>query len=484
MRYYVIIRYVSLALLLNSFFLLLSFGVSIFYSDEAMIPLLYSGLIIALIGLFPLIFVPPTKNITNKEGLFIVVSSWIVSCLIGTLPYILWEGNISMINAWFESVSGFTTTGSTIFENIESLPKGLLFWRASTHWIGGTGIIIFALSILPSLGIAEMVLFRSEISTMARENFNQRARRAIHILFGVYLILTFLETALLLIFGMDLFDAVTHSFATIATGGFSPKNASIAFYNSYQIEIIVIVFMILSGIHFAILFAVVTGNESAFWKSTVVRYYLLSMFIGIAIVSINLHFNHSQPWLDSIRQSAFQIVSVGTSTGFATADSSVWPPLSHLILIFFTLQCACAGSTSGGIKADRIVLLGKAFAQRVKMVMHPNAVIPLRLDKVVIRDDVVYKSIMFIVSYILIVFISTFLLSLLEVDNLTGFTGSIAAMGNVGPGLGDVGSVGNFNGIPGLGKWILTVVMLLGRLEIFAFFVFLTPAQWRSTTAY
>jgi trk system potassium uptake protein TrkH len=484
MRFHIVLRYIALALLLNSIFMGISCTISAFNSDQAFMPLLYSSLITVLFGLFPIIFVPPTSNITNKEGLLIVVLSWFLSCLAGTLPYILYGTPFTFTNAWFESVSGFTTTGSTILSDIESLPYGLLFWRASTHWIGGIGIIIFVLSVLPFLGIAEIVLFRSEMSSMVRENFHHRARKAIQILAGIYVGLTTLETIILIFGGMNLFDAITHSFATIATGGFSSKNMSIAYYNSSLIEIIIMVFMVLSGIHFALLFTVVTGNIRNLWNSTVVKYYLIVLLVGIGITTINVYGINFQSLSESLRYASFNIISVGTSTGFATTNTSIWPPLSQLLLLFFAFQCACAGSTSGGIKTDRIVLLAKAFFQHLKKLMHPNAVIQIRIDRNVVQDELVSKSILYISIYILIVFISTLLLSILGVDILSAFSGTVATMGNVGPGLGMVGSTGNFNHIPELGKWILSITMLLGRLEIYAFFIFFTPGQWKKTITY
>jgi len=431
MRFQIVLRYIALALLLNSLFMFISGIISAFNGDGGMMPLFYSGFVTALFGVFPLIFVPPAEKITNKEGLLIVVLSWLLSCLVGTLPYMLWGGGVfSFVNSWFESVSGFTTTGATILSNIEAVPMGLLFWRASTHWIGGIGIIIFVLAVLPFLGIAELVLFRSEVSSMAAENFRHRARKAIQILAGVYVGLTLLETIALMIFGMNLFDAVTHSFATIATGGFSPKNASVAYYNSPSIEIVIMIFMLLSGIHFALLYAAATGRIKDFWRSTIVRYYILANIVGTLIAAFNTWGKNYDSFWDALRYSSFQVPSVGTSTGFATADSSVWPFLSHMIIIFFTLQCACAGSTSGGIKVDRVVILGKAFKRQLKSLMHPNAVFPVRLDNNTVSDDMVYKSVLFIGIYLLIAFISTLLIAALGVDLTTAFTATIASMGN------------------------------------------------------
>jgi trk system potassium uptake protein TrkH len=484
MRLHIVLRYVAFALILNALFMIISSIVSVLYSDSAFMPLLYSGLVTALFGIFPLIFIPSSSTISNKEGHLIVVSSWLLSCVVGMLPYIMWGGPFNLSNAWFESVSGFTTTGSTILENIEALPHGLLFWRAATHWIGGIGIIIFVLSVLPFLGIAEIVLYRSEISSMAMENFRLRARTAIRILAGVYGSLTLLETILLLICGMNVFDAVTHAFATIATGGFSTKNASIAAFNSPAIEVVILIFMILSGIHFAIIFSVGLGRIGEFWRSTIVRYYLTALAIGTLLVMVSIHGTVFTDWITSLRFASFQIISVGTSTGFATTNSALWPMFTHLIIIFFTLQCACSGSTSGGIKTDRIILLAESFQRKIKKLMHPNAVIPMYLDKQVVRPEVVANSILYIVVYLVIVLISTAALSALGMDNLSAFSGTVAAMGNVGPGLASVGSMASYNQVPELGKWILSVTMLLGRLEIYAFFLMFTRAQWRRTVAY
>ncbi len=484
MRFHAVLRYISFALILNSIFLLFSTIVGLIYADTSIFPLFYTTLITILIALFPIIFVPPTSRITNKEGLLIVVGSWLMSCLIGAVPYILWGGEFTFSNAIFESVSGFTTTGSTILQNIESVPHGLLFWRASTHWIGGIGIIIFVLSVLPSSGIVGLVLFRSEVSTVAQENFKQRANKAINIIIGVYLVLTIAEAVLLMFFGMNLFDSITHSFATIATGGFSPKNSSIAYYDSVEIEIVILVFMLLSGIHFVLLYSVVAGRYKQFWRSPVVKYYLLIMLLATTLIAIGIHHQSYNTWLESFRYSIFQVLSVGTSTGFATADSNIWPPFTHLILIFLSLQCAGAGSTSGGIKADRMVLLWKAFTRQIKRVMHPNAVLSIRMGDSPVKDELVGNSILFITVYLMVIFISTLLLSMLGMELNEAFSGSVATIGNVGPGFGKIGTTGNFSQIPELGKWIFSIVMLIGRLEIFALFIFFNPHQWSKSISY
>ena len=479
MRLYIILRYAGFALLLNAIFLFIASIISVINSDSAFLPLLYSAMISALFGVFPLIFVPPTRQISNKEGLMIVILSWLLSCLVGVLPYVLWGGQFTFTNAWFESVSGYTTTGSSILTNIEALPLGLLFWRSATHWIGGMGIIIFVLSILPNLGVAGMVLYRSEMSSLAMKNFRYRARTAVQILLSIYIGLTALETIALLLSGMNLIDSITHAFGTIATGGFSTKNTSIAYYQSTFIEIIIIVFMVLSGIHFALLFSVISGNRRNLWKSTIVKYYLCALVIGIIITTINVYGKQYQSLLEALRYSAFQTISLGTSTGFSTTDTSVWPALAQILLIFFTLQCACAGSTSGGIKVDRIVIWGKLIIKQLKQLQHPNAIIPIKVDGQNVSNATIEMSVSYISVYLGVVFLSTILLIALGMDSLSAFSGSAAAMGNVGPGLGSVGSMSNFSHIPEGGKWILTITMLLGRLEIYSLVLFFIPKQWK-----
>lgn len=484
MRLTLVLRYVGLILLYNAAFLLISSLISAFNGDSAFRPLIYSTLIASLIGVFPLIFVPPSSNLTYDEGLIIVVASWLLSCLVGTLPYILWGGEFTFTNAWFESVSGYTTTGSSILTNIEALPMGLLFWRAVTHWMGGMGIIIFVLSVLPSMGIAGMVLYRSEMTSLARESFQHHAKTALKILLSIYVGLTFLETIALLFCGMNLFDAVTHSFATIATGGFSTKNTSIAYYHSVSIETVTIIFMILSGIHFGLLFATTFKKISNFWKSPIVRYYLAALVVGVVITTIAVHGTPYPRWGDAFRYASFQIVSVGTSTGFATANSAIWPALAQVLIIFFSLQCACAGSTSGGIKTDRMVLFGKSVAKQLKSLQHPRAVIPVRLNNRTFEDEELAMIVLYICVYLVVVFLATILLTASGMGGISAFSGAVATMGNVGPGLGTVGSTGNFNHVPTFAKWVYTLTMLLGRLEIYGLIVFFLPNLWRKTASY
>jgi trk system potassium uptake protein TrkH len=298
------------------------------------------------------------------------------------------------------------------------------------------------------------------------------------IILCVYVGLTALETIMLLSVGVSLFDAITHSFATIATGGFSTKNTSIAYFNSPVVESIIMTFMLLSGIHFGLLFLFVTGNFKKLYESTMVRYYLVAILLGVTVVAAMLHGGTYQRLTDALRYSAFQVISIGTSTGFANADSSIWPTFSQLVLLFFTLQCACAGSTSGGIKVDRIVLFGKALQRRIMNLRHPKGVFVIKVGGTTIDDQGVESALVYILLYLGILLASMLCITAFGVDLLTAFSAVAAAMGNVGPGFGSVGSMNNYGNLSDPVKWVLTIDMLLGRLEIFALILFTTIRQW------
>lgn len=479
MRPHILLRYIGLVMLLNAAFILLSYFISLYHHDSGQYPLLFSFFITALIGLFPIVFVPKAVNLSNKEAYFVVVLSWILSCFVGMLPLLLWGGEFTLVKALFESISGYTTTGATILNDVEALPKGLLFWRSSMHFIGGMGIVVFMLIILPSLGKAQMTLSKMEISPLAQENFKYRTRKMLNIILAVYIGLNFLQIILLTAFGMGLFDAVNHAFATIATGGFSTKNTSLAYYNSVPIDLIVIFFMFISGMHFGLIYTTLALKKTNIFTSPVVKYYFIITVIGITAVAFNLHGNIYESWGDSFRYAAFQVVSLSTTTGFANADSAIWPPLSIGIIIFFTIQCACSGSTAGGMKADRVVIFFQSLKSQVLRIQHPQAIIPVRLGKSIISDEVVNSTVLFIVVYILVLLISTLLLATMGFDLLTGFSASAATMGNAGPGFGLVGSMSNFSKLSDPALVVLSFDMLIGRLEIFGFILLFLTRSWK-----
>lgn len=468
MRPEIVIRYVGHVLIFCAIFMGMSGVISLFHHESSAIPLFFSAMITGLLGLFPVIFVEKATSISATEGLMIVVFGWIMACLTGVLPFIMWGGEFGLVNAWFESVSGFTTTGSTILTSIETLPMGLLFWRSSTHWIGGIGVILFALLILPKAGVMKATLMHTEISSLAKINFFYRARKTLVVLAMVYVGLTLAEVVILMGFGMSLFDAVNHAFATIATGGFSTRDLSIASYNSLSYEVVIMAFMVISGIHFGLIYQTFIFNgKSNIFRSTLAKKYLMVLLVGIILVSLKLWISGVYPLMDAFRYGAFQVISLGTTTGFASAESSVWPHFTIIILIYFTIQCAMSGSTSGGLKFDRVYILVKAIQKQIKQIKHPRAVFTTTIDGKVIDHHTESMVLIFVGTYLLILLISSILLTAFDIDLLTSFSAAAATLGNVGPGFNGVSSLGNFGGLPDGAKMILSGNMILGRLEIF-----------------
>lgn len=481
MRFNVVSRYIGMVLLLNAVFMLLSAMISAMNDmDTGFYPLILSFLLTTVLGAFPLIFVDRSDQLNNKEGYVIVVGSWLLSCFVGTFPYLLWGGEFGFANSWFESVSGFSTTGATILNDIEALPKGLLFWRSSTHWLGGVGVVMFALVILPSLGRTKMTLSSVELSTLAKENYRYRTQKIVQILLFVYVGMTITETILLRVAGMNWFDAVNHAFSTIATGGFSTKNQSIAYYNNGWIEVIISVFMLISGLHFGLIFATITGKANNIFKSEVSRYYMISLLVGAILVSLSLwQAGIYSSLLESLRYGLFHTIAVVTTSGFATTDANLWPHFAIVITIFFMLQCACAGSTSGGIKSDRVLLAAKIIKAKIRQQQHPNAIIRIKMNNVVQDNEVISFTMLFMVAYMALMLVGTLINAAFGIDLLTGFTMSAACIGNIGPGFGEVGSMNNYGALPSAVKFSSTLFMLLGRLEIFGFIQLFVIKWWK-----
>jgi trk system potassium uptake protein TrkH len=395
-------------------------------------------------------------------------------------PYLIWGGEFTLINAWFESVSGFTTTGASILNDIEFLPHGLLFWRASSAWIGGIGVVMFALVVLPSMGRSRQMLYNVELSTIAKDNFHYRSKVIIRILSSVYIGLTIITTLLLKYSGMRWFDAVTHAMSACSTCGFSTKNASMAFFDSPMIEIIMMVAMTLASIHFGILYATITRRRNNIFRSEVVRTFIGMLTIISIVIAVSLYSNGTYDSLsEALRHAAFQVVSVTTTSGFATADTNTWSSLAIVLLVFCSVVCGCAGSTSGGMKVDRVLMAFKVIRNRMKVQQHPNAIIRTKVDGSVQDDSILSLVMSFIVAYIALVLIGTILYTTFGTDLMTGFTASIACISNVGPGFGDVGSMNNFSELPAVLKFGSTVLMLVGRLEIFGFIQLFFISSWK-----
>lgn len=465
----IISKYIGMVLLLDSAFMLaaavIAWGNGM---DSGFGPLFLSFVLTAALGAFPMVFVGKTREISSKEAYVIVAGAWLLSCVVGMFPYLMWGGTFDLVDAWFETVSGFTTTGATILTDVEVLPKSMLFWRSATHWIGGMGVVMFALTILPSLGKTKMTLSSVELSPLARDNFKYRTQKIVLILLYVYIGMTLLETVLLRVAGMGWFDAVNHSFSTIATGGFSTRNLSIGAYDSVFIEAVITFFTFASGLHFGLIFATLIGSRRNIFRSEVARYYVISILVGAAIMSVSLWQSDIYESLGaSVRHGLFQAVTIITTTGFATADTTVWTSLAMMVLFLFTIQGAMAGSTSGGLKSDRILLAFKVIRTRIRQQQHPNAVMRIKLHGVAQEESTISFAMLYIVIYIMVVLLGTIVHTAAGADFVTGLTSAASCMSNVGPGFGDVGSLSNFASLPDVSKFMSSLLMLLGRLEIF-----------------
>ena len=471
MRLSVIFRYIGIVMLFLALFMLASAGVSyINHVDTAFYPLLISFMLTLVLGVFPLIFVnkDPNATMTTKESYCIVVGAWLLACVVGMFPYLIWGGEFSLINAWFESVSGFTATGASILNDIEALPRGLLFWRATTNWIGGIGVVIFAMMILPTLGRNKASLTNIEMSAMAKDNYHYRSQQLIRILITTYLCVTLLCMFGLKLAGMTWFDACAHAMSSASTAGFSTKNASIGHFDNPLIELILMATMFVSAIHYGLLFATLTGKRNNIFRSEVVKTYFFTLVICSVLMAISLRWADVYPTLlSSFRHSLFQVVSISTTSGFATADTNTWTPLAVMMLVFLSFTGACAGSTTGGLKFDRLILAAKLVKARIIQQQHPNAIVRIKIDGVIQRTDTVGTVMTFIVFYIVLILLGVFVNSLYGIDLTTGFTSALSCVSNVGPAFGEVGSVLNYSSLPTMVKLTDTFLMLFGRLEIF-----------------
>lgn len=478
----VITRNIGVALVVSALFMFLSAFVSVCYGfDSAFSPLLLSGVITMAAGMFPLIFVRRSLNITMKEGFVIVVLAWILSCFFGMLPYVLWGGEFSLINAWFESVSGFTTTGSTILTNVEALPHGLLFWRSSTHFIGGLGVVVFMLLVLPSSSNSYGMRFsKVEMSALSKVNYKFKVGEIARVMGVVYLGITVIETILLCIAGMGFFDAINHTMATVATGGFSTKNASVAAFNSPVCETIIMIFMFISSLHFGLVYTSVSGRSFKLFKNPVIKYFTIFLIVCGLLVSISLLISGAEHnVLTSIRHAMFQVITAASTTGFATSDATLWPGFSILILLLLSTICACSGSTCGGIKFDRAYICMCSLKSEFKKKFHYNAVVRERVGSRFLDSSLVSNVNLFIIFYLAITFIGALLLAAMGVSLYDSIGCSIASMGNVGFTIFSGGSFGNYSAIPILGKFILAFEMLLGRLEIYPLLMIFAIKRWK-----
>ncbi len=437
------------------------------------------------LGISVLLFLPghrtPVVNLGIREAFAVVTFSWILASVIGGLPY-LFNGTVSSFtDAFFEAMSGFTTTGASILTDIESNPRGILFWRDFTHWLGGMGIIVLSLAILPFLGVGGMQLYKAEVPGPVPEKLTPRVQQTALLLWGVYVLLSCLEVIALFLGGMTFYECLTHTFGTMATGGFSPLNGSIGQYNNVYFDWVITIFMFLAGANFALHYFMLRGKFSTWWKDEEFRFYTWVVVFAVVTVTISLVTCGLYTDLaDALRYSAFQVVSIVTTTGYVTADYELWPFYTQFLLLGLMFVGGCAGSTGGGMKNLRIMILSRHVKAELKRLLHPKSMIQIRMGGNPVNRDIIGSVTAFFILYIAIFAVGALIMAGLGLDVLSAVASVAATLGNIGPGLGMVGPVDNYSLIPTAGKWVLCLFMLLGRLEIYTVVMLLLPGTWES----
>ncbi len=482
LNFRIVLLIMGLLLVVEGAFMLLTAGVATIYGEYDLPYLLWSSLICSAVGVVLWLTNNKTsKNIGKREGYVIVAMVWLVFSFFGLLPFWLSNAIPSFTDAFFETMSGFTTTGSSILVDIEALPHGLLFWRSIIQWLGGMGIIVLSLAILPVLGVGGMQLFIAEVPGPVPDKLHPRIADTAKRLWVIYVVYTLIETILLWMGEMSLFDAICHSFTTMATGGYSTKQASVAFYESAYIHYVIIIFMFIAGANFTLSYSGFHGNFKRIFKDEEFRYYFGFVVLISLLVAAVLYISGDADTVEqSIRDSLFQVVSLVTTTGYATADYLVWVPTLSIIMFMLMFVGGSAGSTGGGVKVVRIVILLKNAYFELKRLIHPNAVIPVRFNSKAVSPGIVTNVLAFIVIYMLIVGISMIVMSIMGYDLDTAVGAVATCIGNIGPGLGEVGPAANFAHIPDFGKWFLSFLMLMGRLEIFTVVLLFSPYFWKN----
>ncbi len=471
MNWGVISRNVGIALICCASFMFLSALVSVLDGfDSSFSPLLLSAILTMMVGIFPLVFVRRHRDINTQEGLAILLISWFLCCIFSMLPFVLWGGEFSLVNAWFESASGITTTGATVLEDIEALPKGLLFWRSSTHYIGGLGVVVFIVMILPSFGTVRFKMSKMGVDDISKNNYQYKSNKFIRVVVTVYAGITICSFLSLLLAGMPLFDAANHALSVTATGGFSTKNASIAAYDSPLIEWVLIFFMIVASLHFGLIYASFATRSFKVLKNPVTKFYLSTILAASLLIAVNLVTSGTIPNVaEALRHSFFTVVCTISTSGFGSTDTNVWPTFSIILLLYVALQCGCSGSTTSGLRSDRVYLtLKAAWAQVIKMA-YPTAVVQVKSDGQAVDREMLSSVSLYVLLYLILTLIMAVVYSAFGIDLLTAVSASVSMMSNVGPCFGSFGSsMSNFAMAPEAVKVLMGFQMIIGRLGIYS----------------
>lgn len=475
----IVVNVLGLLLIISGALMLAGLPFSFYYDSNDIISISSASSLTIGVGLagWKLTRTGNRQEIGRKEAYLIVTGGWIVVSLFGALPFVFSGAIPNYTDAFFETMSGFTTTGASVLNNIEAVPKGVLFWRSMTHWIGGMGIIVLSLAILPILGIGGMQLFIAEVPGPTPDKIHPRVQETAKRLWFIYVLLTGAETILLMLGGMSLYDASNHAMATLATGGFSTRQASVAAYPPY-IHYIIAIFMYLAGINFSLHYFALKRRYTKLWLDEELRWYTLIILTATVFLTGALVIRHGLGLEQAFRNSLFTVISIMTTTGFVTADYELWAdPLVFVVFILLFIG-GSAGSTGGGIKVVRYLLIGKSSFIELKRLLHPRAIVPVRLNGRAVPDNVIFNILAFAALYLLIFILSSFVMTLMGLDFASAMGAVIATLGNTGPGLGSVGPTDSYAAIPAAGKWLLSFLMLLGRLELFTVLTLFLPTFW------
>ncbi len=479
MQYHLVIHILGFLLIFLAAAMLLPIPFSMYYGEGDVMYFVIAAALTLAAGFLSYKLTRLDREVRAREGFAIVTLGWVLFSLFGCLPFFL-SGHIpSFTDAYFETMSGFTTTGATILVDIERLPHGLLFWRSFTHWLGGMGIIVLSLAILPFLGVGGMQLFKAEVPGPVPDKLTPRVTETAKILWGVYVLFSATETLLLMVGGMNLFDSLCHTFGTMATGGFSTKNASIGYYDSPFIQYVIIVFMGIAGTNFSLHYRTINRDWKAYIKNNEFRLYMLLIAGGTVFIGYDVLLHHFPEPEQAFRKTLFQTVSILTTTGYGTADYEQWAFSSQFLLFLFMFIGGSAGSTGGGMKIVRLYILIQFVRSEIRRLLHPNAVIPIRVGNAVVPREIVTNVIGFLALMAGLFIAGVILMTMLGLDLVTSFGAVAATLGNIGPGLGDVGPTDNYAHLPLLGKWVLTFFMLAGRLEIYTVLILFAPSFWQ-----
>lgn len=481
MRWSYIANVIGILLVFLGLSMVFTLVCSLIYADTSLVALVESMGVTIAAGLL-LYFGsrrPTIDYISPREGIAIVALGWTVMGLFGALPFYLGDGVSHFTDAFFESVSGFTTTGSSVLTNIEGLSRSLLFWRSFIQWLGGMGIIVLSLAILPFLGVGGMQLFKAEVPSPVPDKLTPRLSDSAKILWYLYAFISVAEVIFLLVGGMDFYDALCHTLTTMPTGGFSTKNTSMAHYDSAYLDYVVVVFMVIAGINFSLHYQMLRGRTLIFWRDSECRFFLGLCLVLSLVIAFNIHGTVYDSFGKAFQYASFQVVSIVTTTGFATADYETWPGLSQAIIFICMFIGASAGSTGGGMKCARVMVCFKYCYRELFVLVHPRSIVQVKLNAAVVPDSVLRSIMGFLALYMGLFVFSSLCLAALGMDMVSSFGAVAACIGNIGPGFGTVGPVDNFAHISAAGKWILIWCMLLGRLEIYTVIVLFVPEFWK-----